>query len=274
MAGEVVGGMITCYRFGAAPPVASDRGKDMATAGLGAATPAKQRQLRYFFPGMAAFAVVMAVIGFAPEVRRFAAGTFPIPWVLHVHAAIMILWLGAFAFQAWLGATKRTSLHRWTGGYAVALGWLACASMVFVEYVTNIAHPLLRSPADLDWKLPGPWVFLTFGVFLAWAVHERRRPQWHKRLMTFALFLSLDAAIQRFLFIPMDHGFWPFAATLDLALLAPLAAFDLRTLNGRLHPATIRGTALLLASQAVLFLLWGSAAWHTFALAAGDWIRA
>lgn len=228
--------------------------------------------LRYFFVAMAALAAAAAVVGFTPEVRQFAAGTFPIPWVLHVHAAIMVSWLAAFAVQAWLGATKRIALHRRTGRYAVALGWLACASMVFVEYRTNLAHPQLRTARDLDWKLPGPWVFVTFGLFLAWAVHERARPQWHKRLMTFALFLSLEAAIQRFLFIPFDHGFGPFAAALDLLLLGPLVAYDLRTL-GRLHPATVRGTALLLASEAVLFALWGTAAWHGFALAVVDWIR-
>lgn len=245
----------------------------MATAELAIVSPARLRPLRYFFPGMAAFAIVISIAGFEPEVRRFAAGTFPIAPILHVHAAIMVSWLSGFALQAWLGATRRTNLHRRTGRYVVALGWLACASMVFVEYRTNIAHPQLTTPYDLDWKLPGPFVFVTFGLFLAWAVHERRRPQWHKRLMTFAVFLSLDAAIQRFLFIPMDFGFWPFAAMLNVLLLVPLAAYDLRVLKGRLHPATIQGTAMLLSTEAVLFVLWGTAAWHTFALAVGDWIR-
>lgn len=222
---------------------------------------------------MAAFAVVIAITGFEPEVRRFAAGTFPIAPILHVHAGIMTAWLGAFALQAWLGATGRTQLHRKVGRYAVGVGWLACASMVFVEYRTNLAHPDLTSPYDLDWKLPGPFLFLTFGIFLAWAVHERRRPQWHKRLITFAIFLSLDAAIQRWVLIPMDYGFGPFAATMNVLLLGPLVAYDLRTLGGRVHPATVRGTAVLLASEATLFALWGTTAWHTFALSVGNWIR-
>jgi hypothetical protein len=215
----------------------------------------------------------LAVVGFEPEVRRFAAGTFSIAPILHVHAGIMTAWLGTFAFQAWLGATGRTKLHRSVGRYAVTLGWLAFASMVFVEYRTNIAHPSLRTPYDLDWKLPGPFIFITFAIFLTWAVRERTRPQWHKRLMTFALFVSLDAAIQRFLFIPMDYGFGPFAIALNLCVVLPLAVYDWRTLNGRLHPATVRGAILLLSSQAVLFALWGTATWHAFALGLGDWIR-
>jgi hypothetical protein len=222
---------------------------------------------------MAAFAIVLAIVGFEPEVQRFAAGTFPIAPILHVHAGIMTAWLGTFALQAWLGATGRTKLHRSVGPYAVALGWLAFASMVFVEYRTNIAHPTLRTPYDLDWKLPGPFIFITFAIFLGWAVHERKRPQWHKRLMTFAMFVSLDAAIQRFLFIPMNYGFGPFAAALDLFLIVPLAAYDWRTLKGRLHPATVRGAIVMLSSEAMLFALWGTAIWHSFALGVGDWIR-
>jgi hypothetical protein len=146
---------------------------------------------------MAAFAGVIIAIGFVPEMVRIVTSNFPVPWILHIHAGIMFAWWGTFALQAYMGATGRSALHRRVGFYAVAIGWLACASMVFVEFRTFIAHPQLMAPSDLDWKLPGPFVYLTFGVFLAWAVRERRRPQWHKRLMTFALFLSLDAAIQR-----------------------------------------------------------------------------
>lgn len=217
----------------------------------------RRRPLRYFFPLMAAFAGVILMAAFVPEFRRFAAGTFQIPWILHVHAAIMVSWVGAFAMQACLGASGRTAAHRRVGPYAIGLGWLAWASMVFVEFRTYVAHPLPQDPAEYDWSLPGPFIYLTFAVFLAWATRERRRPQWHKRLMTFALFLSLEAAMQRLAWIPMDYGFAPFALTLDLCLLVPLAAFDLRTLAGRLHPATVRGAAVLLAAEAVLFLLWG-----------------
>lgn len=223
------------------------------------------RPFRYFFPGMAGFAVVILLAAFVPEIRKYAAGTFPIAWVLHIHAAIMFAWVGAFALQAYLGATGRTAIHRRTGSYAIGLGWLAWASMIFVEFRGFVAHPLPTDPAEYDWNLPGPFVYLTFGVFLAWAVHERRRPQWHKRLMTFALFLSLEAAMQRFAWIPRTYDFGGIALVLDMSLLGPLFAYDLRALRGRLHPATIRGMVVLLASEAALFSLWGTAGWRNFA---------
>lgn len=234
----------------------------------------RSRPRRYFFLGMTAFAVVIVMSAFVPEFRRFAAGTFPIPWVLHVHAAVMFAWVASFGVQAWLGATGRTQLHRRVGRYAIASGWLAFASMVFVELRTYVAHPQGITPNDLDWKLPGVFIYLTFGAFLAWAVHERKRPQWHKRLMTFALFLSLDAAIQRWVWIPMDYGFGPFMATIDLFVLVPLVVYDWRTLGGRLHPATVRGMGLLFATEAALLASWGTSAWHNVALAIGSVVRA
>ncbi len=233
----------------------------------------RPRPVRKFFIGMTGFAVVIVMFGFVPEIVRFAAGTFPIPWVLHVHAAFMTIWVASFGMQAWLGATGRTSLHRRTGPYAVGAGWLACASMVFVEMRTYIAHPQWITSKDLDWKLPGFFIYLTFAAFLTWATIERKRPQWHKRLMTFALFLSLDAAIQRYLWIPMDYGFGPFMAAIDLFLLVPLVAYDWRTLGGRVHPATVRGMGLLFAAEATVLAMWGTAAWHSAALAIGGVVR-
>lgn len=223
------------------------------------------RRLRRFFPGMALLAIAILMLAFVPEFRKFAAGTFPIPWVLHVHAVIMFSWAGGFALQAYLGASGRTSMHRRVGPYAIAIGWLAWASMIFVEFRGMVVHPLPEVVADYDWSLPGPFVYLTFGLFLAWAVYERRRPQWHKRLMTFALFLSIEAAIQRYDWIPRDYGFGGIALALDVFLLVPLVIYDLRALKGRLHPATVGGAVLLFTSEAILFALWGSSEWRHFA---------
>ena len=133
--------------------------------------------------------------------------------------------------------------------------------MVFVEWRAMLVHPLPDKLAIYDELLPGPYIYLTFPIFLVWAYHERRRPMWHKRLMLFALFLSIGAAVQRYVWLPMYHtraGYWPFIAFTDIALLVPLVTFDLVTLRGRLHPSTQRGTAVLVAAQAVMLSLWGT----------------
>jgi hypothetical protein len=214
---------------------------------------------------MALFAVGLVLLGFVPEYREFSAGTFAIPWVLHVHGAIMGAWVASFFTQAYLGAKRDIIWHRTFGRFAVALAWLAWLSMLFVEWRALRVKALPDVPQGYDWLLPGPYVYLTFPIFLAWAYRERRRPSWHKRLMTFALFLSLQAAVQRYLWIPVTFGYWPFVAALDLCLLIPLIGYDMRTLRWRLHPATVRGITLLVFSQAMLLLLWGTPTWRGFA---------
>lgn len=131
-----------------------------------------------------------------------------------------------------------------------------------------LVHPLPVKPMAYDELLAGPSIYLTFPIFLVWAYRERRRPMWHKRLMLFALFLSLGAAVQRYLWLPMyasRAGYWPIAAFIDVALLLPLVTFDLVSLSGRLHPATVRATAVLFSAQAIMLSLWGTSAWRAFA---------
>jgi hypothetical protein len=245
----------------------------MATVDVALRAPGRHRRLRYFFAGMAAFATAIVLAAFVPEFLQFAAGTFPIPAVLHIHAAIMMAWVGAFALQAYLGASGQTALHRRFGPYAVGVGWVAWLSMIFVEVRVLIVHPIPKDARDLDWMLPGPLIYLTVPIFLVWAVHERRRPQWHKRLMTFALFLPLLAPIERFLWIPADKGFLPFLAALDLCLLTPIVSYDLFTLKGRLHPATVQATLLVLVGEALLLALWGTDQWHHFASFVVHWVH-
>ena len=221
-----------------------------------------------FFIFMVAASVAILSLAFVPEFIAYAHGAFPIAPILHVHAAVMVAWVAAFGFQAYLGARGKIVQHRRAGRIAFAIGWLAWASMVFVEWRAMLVHPLPVELPPYDEFLAGPYIYLTFPVFLGWAYHERRRPTWHKRLMLFALFLSLGAAVQRYVWLPMTDsraGYWAIAAFLDVALLLPLVTFDVVTLRGRLHPATVRAMVVLLSTQAVVLSLWGSSAWREFA---------
>ena len=222
---------------------------------------------------MAAFATAIVLSAFVPEFRKFFAGTFPIAPVLHLHAAIMMAWVAAFALQAYLGASGQTARHRRVGPYAVAIGCMAWLSMIFVELRVLVVNPVPQDARALDWMLPGPMIYLLVPIYLVWGVHERRRPQWHKRLMTFALFLPLLAPIERFLWIPADKGFLPFIAALDLCLLAPIVIYDLYTLRGRSHPATVRAAIVLLVGEGTLFTLWGTDQWHRSALTVVHWVH-
>ena len=217
---------------------------------------------------MVALALAMLSLAFVPEFISYAHGAFPIAPIVHVHAAIMASWVLAFAVQVYLGAKGKIVQHQRAGRIAFGIGWLAWASMVFVEWRAMLLHPLPNTLPPYDELLAGPSIYLTFPVFLAWAYGERRRPMWHKRLMLFAFFLSLGAAIQRYVWLPMTDspaGYWAIDAFLDACLLVPLLTFDLVMLRGRLHPATLRGTAVLFVAQAITLSLWGSSMWREFA---------
>lgn len=236
----------------------------------------RRRPLRFFFIFMVAVSVAILSLAFVPEFMAYAVGAFPIAPVLHVHAAIMAAWVGAFAVQAYLGARGEIVQHQRVGRIAFAIGWLAWASMVFVEWRAMLVHPLPDTLPPYDEFLAGPYIYLTFPIFLTWAYRERRRPMWHKRLMLFALFLSLGAAVQRYVWLPMTDsraGYWAIDAFIDVALLLPLVTFDLVTLRGRLHPATVRATAVLFSVQALMLSLWGSSAWREFAYVISHAIR-
>jgi hypothetical protein len=217
---------------------------------------------------MVATSAAILSLAFVPEFIAYARGAFPIAPILHVHAALMGAWVAAFAVQAYLGAKGKIVQHQRAGRVAFAIGWLAWASMVFVEWRAMLVHPLPDKLSTYDELLAGPYIYLTFPVFLVWAYHERRRPMWHKRLMLFALFLSLGAAVQRYLWLPMYDsraGYWPMTAFIDIVLLVPLLTFDLVSLRGRLHPATARGMAVLFSAQAIMLSLWGTSTWREFA---------
>lgn len=243
----------------------------MATAELAVGSPRELRRrgrLRFFFMVMVGASVAILSLAFVPEFIAYARGGFPIAPILHLHAAIMGAWVAAFAVQAWLGATGKIVQHQRAGRIAFAIGWLAWASMVFVEWRAVVVHPLPAQLPPYDELLAGPYIYLTFPIFLAWAYRERRRPMWHKRLMLFALFVSLGAAVQRYVWLPMydsTAGYWPIAAFIDAALLLPLAGFDLVSLKGRLHPATVRGMTVLFVVQAIMLSLWGTTLWREFA---------
>ena len=214
---------------------------------------------------MAIGALALTLAAFIPEYRQFAHGTFPISAFLQVHSAIMVAWVLAFVAQAWFIARGRVQLHRKFGQAAFVLAVVSWLSMITVEMHSLAVHPPPATPGTFDWMLPGPYVYLTIPVLLAWGYRDRRRPDWHKRFMIIALYLSLQAAIIRYMWLPDGYGFWPFVGFLDACLLVPLFGYDFLTNARRLHPATIRGSALLVGAQALLLSLWGTTYWRHFA---------
>lgn len=222
---------------------------------------------RYFFVLLALACIVIASITFVPEFLKFAAGTFPIPWILNVHGALMGSWLALFFAQAILASTGRLALHRKLGTWGIGLGFLVWASMVMAELRGKVVHPLDPDYSNVyDWDLPGIYVYTTFLVFFLSAIYQRRRkPAWHKRYMAFAAIVAVQAAEQRNLWLPrFAPGYWTDVIYLDLLLLVPVLVYDYSSAK-RLHPATITASCILLGAQGILLAVWGNPGWRHFA---------
>ncbi len=99
-----------------------------------------------------------------------------------------------------------------------------------------------------------------FGVPVVAAIYNRKRPDWHKRLMLSATFGLLGAPILRLFLLTTNLDFdqppiWAGAYRLIL-----LAVFRLRPFHSRQHSSRLRyGLALFIVSQVVLMNLsaWG-----------------
>ena len=84
----------------------------------------------------------------------------------------------------------------------------------------------------------------------------------HKRLMLIATIVLVTAAIARW---PVVGQYGPLAyfGVTDL-FLVPIAVWDFRT-RGRVHPVTLWGGLLIIASQPLQLAIMGTEGWVVFA---------
>ena len=128
-----------------------------------------------------------AVAGFLPRSIEILAGTRRNPpLVVHIHAALIVSWLGMLVAQTWLAARARTAWHRTLGTVAFALGPAVVLSMIAVT-IWRFGERL-----SLGQDVMGANTLLTqarsiiyFSLFFTLAMVARRRdPETHKRMWT------------------------------------------------------------------------------------------
>lgn len=202
-------------------------------------------------------------VGFGPTfyLRPVVAGP-PLRSLLLLHGFLFTAWIVVFVTQATLVANHRTDLHRRLGGYAAALA----AVMLVVGLATAISgarlgHVPVGAPPPLVFLIIPFSAIVLFAGFVAAGIHQRGRPETHKRLMLLASASILGAAVARLpLLPPMPPVFFGVS---DLFVVAGIV-YDLRT-RGRVHPAYIWGGLILLLSQPLQLMLSGTSAWLAFA---------
>lgn len=229
---------------------------------------------RRFFTGMAVIMALFVLIGFAPTYYLYPLtgveplrGSAVLTPMVHLHAALGSAWMLFLIMQTGLIMGRHHQLHMRNGmiGLGLALALIIVGIVVALDSARNGRTPPGWAPAAFL-VFPLASVVL-FGGFIAAALHWRRRPDYHKRLMLLGTIAILVPAGARFArhYLPGIIPPGPIGGMiLSNLFLAALLVYDLRA-RGRLHPATLWGGGILLVSQPLRVMLGQSPAWEAFA---------
>lgn len=224
-----------------------------------------------FFQYTAIAIAIVVFIGFSrtfymrglfPAAQEFAA---PEPIFL-IHGAVFTAWILFLVLQASLVPAGNVSLHR-------SIGWLGVviAAAVFSLGIYGAAVAANRPGGFIGVDFPSTQFFIIpfttmvfFGIFVALAVRNRKKPDYHKRLMLLATVNLLEAAIIRFpfAFIVAYAPLTSFGPA--LLFIVALGVHDRRTL-GHVHRVTLWGGLVIALSLPLAFVLSGTQPWLGFA---------
>jgi len=232
-----------------------------------------ERRERLLYSGMAALVTAFVFAGFAPTYYLRALNEAPalppppltLTPLVHAHGLLFSAWVLLFLAQTRLVAAQRVDLHRKLG-IAGAVG----AALVVVIGAATALDPLARGSGvpgiDPRRFLAVPFFDLVvFAALVSAGIRARHDPQSHKRLMLLAAISLLPPAIARLPLVVERLGLPGAFGVADLCIL-PVAGWDLAT-RGRLHPATLWGGLLMIASVPVRLAVASTDAWLAFA----DW---
>jgi uncharacterized membrane protein YhaH (DUF805 family) len=223
---------------------------------------------RRFYTGIAIAMFVAVFVGFSRSF--FLRPLFP-DWlspsepIFYVHGALFTMWSVLLIVQPALICSGRMQLHRQLGiaGALLAVAMVCTGvlgSLVAANRATgffDVAVPALQFLAIPLFDI------VLFGSFVALAIARRHDPQAHKRWMVLASVNLMGAAVARWPIVMQIGSPFVYFALYDLFVVA-LVAWDLGS-RGRLHPVTLWGGLLLVASQPLRLAIMGTPAWLAFA---------
>ncbi len=226
--------------------------------------PANPMYDRVFFSGMVVVLWATVLYGFSKT--YYAAGMLAAPLpnrLIHVHGAIMTLWMLLLAVQTGLIASHRVAWHRRLGlaGCGLAAGMLIVGGLAATDMLRRNTSPPGTEPLTF-YIVPLTAIALFAGCFYM-GYRERSRAAQHKRWMLIGTIALVDAAIGRWpTAILVKHP--PLQDVVFLIFFLVIVFYDLISLK-RVQKATIWGSVTVMAVHLVRFPLGGTAVWHRFA---------
>jgi hypothetical protein len=226
-------------------------------------SPASDRKIYVVWIGVV-WAAILA--GFGMDIARYQGEAPPPPLILHVHAAVFVLWLGLVTLQIlWveMGSLRR---HKQFGWWTVAVSGVMVPLGLAAALVDQVRQVALPDYAPQFLALEFEEMF-TFSVFMTAGVIFRRKPAAHKRLMLLSAVAISDAGFARIWLmgikteIPGLFGWWLQYFWGIFLILVAMGCWDLWR-RRRIHPALLFGAALLWTGEIITTILNFSPAWR------------
>lgn len=199
---------------------------------------------RLFFLVMAIAIAVTVVVAFS---GFYAAGlsTFASPWWVHVHGVTFVGWIVLYLLQNMLVFKNDIATHRKLGRIgAVYAAWMVLVGLVLTPLTLGAG----RSPPFFtpSYFLALDWVNIAvFGGLVFAGIRNRKRTDWHRRLMLCGTICVIAPAVGRLIVLSGSAMTAPVNAAFLLLYLVVAMVFD-RSNRGRVHPAYVWGVAALI----------------------------
>lgn len=218
-------------------------------------------KIKLFYPTLALAVSLTAFAGFAfTYFGPLAAGTYPpVSWAVHAHGVVYLAWCAFLPAQAAL-ASGALNVHRALGFGSLVLA----AAMAFTGFlVIGVKmQEALNGEGPAFWKAFGVPIATDLVIFIGFysaALLNRRRPDWHKRLMIIAAATVISAATWRLWVAAFGFHDWAMPAALASTKIFIVAGI-LHDLASRrtIHPAWWVGLAVSGGVEAVSFVIVGT----------------
>ncbi len=237
-----------------------------------AATIPRTGSPRRLYVGLALLAIAIALAGFwRGYFGPLFAGAAAKPAIIHFHAAVYVGWLALFLAQVVLAATGRTRLHMKVGRVAIGYGVLVIAAGLLAAFGMFVLRVRAGDVVDAQSRLISPLLdMLVFAPLFAAAIHYRRKPELHKRLMIVAATALLIAAVGRLSFPPELRRLLVYSIWLSPILIAMAHDFWRRR---RVHPVYVIGLVVLaLEGPITRGIIGRSDAWRDVTMRLAAWV--
>src|SRR5687768_13365580 len=135
-------------------------------------------EARFFFT-MACVMSATIVAGFAFNLAS-GRSSFGMPWLVHLHAWVMLSWIGLYLVQNTLIFSGNVALHRRLGWLSIAL---IPAVVVMALLITRLSMQTTGGPPFFDqnqFLFSNPLQLLGFVILASWAIYIRKSTGWHR----------------------------------------------------------------------------------------------